>query len=109
MTHLFLINIINATLSFYLFIIFAWWWAEKGHAPSLHSMICGVMFGMFLQYAVMASHSYRAICGEDFDDILRDSLFVSINKYFVMIPLICFAWYVTKRIFFDNSPFHNGD
>jgi hypothetical protein len=101
--HTLTINVINACLSFYLFLIFAWWWSERGNAPSLHSMVCGVMFGMGIQYAIMCSCLWRSLHGEDMDEIIATSWIVAYNKVFVTIPLAMFCWYVTKKIFFQKG------
>ena len=95
-----LLHLIIAALSLYMFAVFAWWWIKQRSATTIYGVTCFLMFGLFSSH-MGAWWIYEQIqMGKKMSDII--SVYMYVRHYATLIPLIFYAYYVTKRACFTK-------
>ena len=97
-----IVNGLNACLSFYLFVVFAWWWHWKGDATKIYKVTCFLFFALFIHCGVTAYNYYMQLHGYDLDDLSR-SWYVPASKYLLTIAFLWYAGHITRKIFDDGK------
>jgi hypothetical protein len=97
MEHAQILHLFNAVLSLYLFILFIWWWIEKGDATYIYRITCFLMLGLFTTHAG-AFYLYCNIAGLAGNMTLLNSWYWPLRQYLVMLPLIAYAVHITRKI-----------
>ena len=97
MVHSLVLHISIATLSLYLFIVFAWWWHGKGDATKIYKINCFLMFGLFLTHTLaVVKYIMVLFYGHCLTDVF--TWYLTFQQYFVLIPLIAYFVHVNGKI-----------
>lgn len=89
--------LLTAAISLYLFIIFLWWWIKLGDATYIYRITCLLMFGIFFRNAT----TFYVLSDNRIDAAeyqLLQSHFWHGRLLLVIVPLLLYAFYVTRRI-----------
>ena len=97
-----IVNGLNAILSFYLFVVFAWWWNRKGDATKIYKVTCFMMLALFIHCSISAHIYYLSFLGGDLDEI-SNHWWVSASKLLLTVALLYYAGHITHKIFDDKA------
>ena len=94
------LHLIIAILSFYLFLIFSWWWLKQRGATTIYGVTCFLMFGLFVSHTGAWWIYAKIQSGHELQDII--DIYMSGRHYFTLVPLTLYAIHVTKRACFSK-------
>ena len=98
MAHSQIMHALNAILSFYLFILFSFWWMKRGKATYIYRITCFLMLGLFATHAGAYFLYFDGVISP-VDYHLMNCWYWPLRQYLILLPLIAYAIHATHKIF----------
>ena len=100
MAHSQVLHLLNAIFSFYLFIVFLWWWMKKGDATRIYRITCFLMLGLFMTHAGGWFIYCDGLTPVDYE--LMNAWYWPLRQYLILFPLVAYAVHITRKIWRDK-------
>ena len=97
------LHVIITLLATYNFAIFAWWWWQQRRATTIYGLTCFLMFGMIFGHAgAVWLYIAKYTAGDmDLSKYVPNSW--TFRHYLMIVPMVAYAWYATKKIIIDHQ------
>lgn len=93
-------HIAISIVSLYLFFLFTWWWILTKKATMIFGFTCFLMLGLALHYGI--DYFFVWSCKNRVSCEMYNFKYVFIRDLFVLIPLGCYAYYVTRKFIYSR-------